>query len=228
MFCPNCKTEYRPGVRGCSDCHVPLVDTLPVSRGASAPADNSVDSDLPILLWDGMDPRALASIRAALDAKGIVYSDRPQDDPLLRTISRDPLEIWIQKQDEPAAREIVTDLFGDDSADDSDTVTDSSTRELADNSPQQDGSLAKNSADDEDDEQVDDIVEDFDPRDATCEVWAGSDKQMAQIFDDCLRNVGIGCVLSEAAGKTRVLVLPAAEKRAREVIREIVEQSPPK
>jgi hypothetical protein len=231
MFCPNCKTEYRPGVRECSDCHIPLVDTLSGSRAPSGPAADAADWDSPVMLWEGMDPRAFASVRAGLDAKGIPYSDRPQDSPLVRTIARDPLEIWIRQQDEPAGRTIVTDLFGDDPVDDYSATRhpqDSSAGPLADNSPQQDASGAEDSADDEDDEQVDDIVEDFDPRDATCEVWAGSDKQMAQIFDDCLRNVGIGCVLGESAGKTRVLVLPAAEKRAREVIREIVEQSPPK
>src|SRR4051812_16634520 len=28
-FCPTCRTEYRPGVTECADCHVALVDSLP-------------------------------------------------------------------------------------------------------------------------------------------------------------------------------------------------------
>src|ERR1051326_4940094 len=30
MFCPRCKAEYRLGFTKCSDCHVDLVDQLPV------------------------------------------------------------------------------------------------------------------------------------------------------------------------------------------------------
>ena len=28
-FCPECKAEYREGFTKCSDCHIPLTDTLP-------------------------------------------------------------------------------------------------------------------------------------------------------------------------------------------------------
>jgi len=35
MFCPQCEAEYLPHVRRCSDCDVPLVERLPVTRGDS-------------------------------------------------------------------------------------------------------------------------------------------------------------------------------------------------
>jgi hypothetical protein len=72
----------------------------------------------------------------------------------------------------------------------------------------------------------DDVVEDFDPDEATCEVWAGEDSKLADYLNDCLRGVGIGCVVIPEGTKFRVLVLPAAEKRAREVVHEIVEGAP--
>jgi hypothetical protein len=72
-----------------------------------------------------------------------------------------------------------------------------------------------------------DIVEDFDAERATCEIWVGEDARMAQYFDDCLRGVGIGCVVSDASGKLRVLVMPESEKRAKEIVREVVEGAPP-
>jgi len=37
MFCPQCKAEYRVGFVRCSDCHVDLVDYLPVEEPARAP-----------------------------------------------------------------------------------------------------------------------------------------------------------------------------------------------
>lgn len=84
------------------------------------------------------------------------------------------------------------------------------------------------SEDEDDSEPVpDDLVEDFDPGDATTEVWAGEDSVMAENLSNCLRNVGVGCALTDDGGKFRILVLPGSEKRAREIVREVVEGQPP-
>jgi hypothetical protein len=40
MFCPQCKAEYRVGFIRCSDCHVALVDHLPVEKPATAREDS--------------------------------------------------------------------------------------------------------------------------------------------------------------------------------------------
>ena len=37
MFCPQCGTEYRPIIRRCADCDVPLVERLPVAAGHPEP-----------------------------------------------------------------------------------------------------------------------------------------------------------------------------------------------
>jgi len=37
MFCPQCQAEYLPHVQRCSDCDVPLVERLPITRGDSEP-----------------------------------------------------------------------------------------------------------------------------------------------------------------------------------------------
>lgn len=29
MYCPQCRSEYRPGIKDCVDCEIPLVDVLP-------------------------------------------------------------------------------------------------------------------------------------------------------------------------------------------------------
>ncbi len=41
MFCPQCQGEYRPDIRHCSDCSVPLVEQRPVSRRDSERERNS-------------------------------------------------------------------------------------------------------------------------------------------------------------------------------------------
>ncbi len=73
----------------------------------------------------------------------------------------------------------------------------------------------------------DDIASEINPKDATSEIWSGDDRKMAETFKVCLREVGINCVLTANGGRQRVLVLPAAESRAKEIIREIIEQTPP-
>ena len=73
----------------------------------------------------------------------------------------------------------------------------------------------------------DDIAVEMNPKGATSEVWSGDDKKMAETFKVCLREVGINSVLIADGGRQRVLVAPAAESRAKEIIREIIEQTPP-
>jgi hypothetical protein len=55
MFCPQCRTEYRPGFEYCSDCGHALVDVLPPQPAAGLPNTslvtvgvfaNVVDADL--------------------------------------------------------------------------------------------------------------------------------------------------------------------------------------
>src|SRR5579859_7424717 len=42
-FCPVCHFEYRPGFSECSDCGVPLVDTLPARDARKQPRPASAD-----------------------------------------------------------------------------------------------------------------------------------------------------------------------------------------
>jgi hypothetical protein len=218
---------------------VPLVEALP-EEGANSASDSD-DSGASVKLWGGIDPRTFAAIRAALDESHIVHDDVTRESPLSSIYSPEPMQIWIGKADGLAAQKILEGIVGHEEA-----AGLTPRAEMAESAewmnpfklhqrvysgvpgleepiseeritgPQEDAGPAP-----------DDLVENFDPEEATCEVWSGGDEQMAQIFKECLQNVGIGSVASEHGGKTRLLVLPSAEKRAREVIREIVEQAPP-
>jgi hypothetical protein len=239
MFCPVCRAEYLPGPTECSDCRVPLVEALP--EKGTTPESEPDDSGASVKLWAGIDPRTFAAIRAALDKGHIAHDDVTRESPLSSINSSEPMQIWIGKADGPAGQEILEGMLGHEEA--AGLTPDAEMAESAEwmnpfklrqrvysgvpgleepiseeqiTGPQEDAGPAP-----------DDLVENFDPEDATCEVWSGGDEQMARIFKECLQNVGIGSVANEVGGKTRLLVLPSAEKRAREVIREIVEQAPP-
>ena len=43
----------------------------------------------------------------------------------------------------------------------------------------------------------------------------------------CLRENGIGCAVDDTEAEHRICVMPQSEKRAKEIIREVVEASPP-
>ena len=45
MFCPSCKAEYRVGFLRCSDCHVDLVDQLPIEKKSAVEREQGVTFD---------------------------------------------------------------------------------------------------------------------------------------------------------------------------------------
>ena len=58
-------------------------------------------------------------------------------------------------------------------------------------------------------------------------IRGGVNSLMAEILEDCLRENGIGCAVDQIGVKYRILVLPISEVRAREIIREVIEATPP-
>lgn len=198
------------------------------------------DLDSPELLWSGVDGGAFARITAALGEADVPFNDETPGARLLYASMRHPLEIWIQKADRDAAKSVLAQVLGtggDDEPAASDEVSASPggppprglhewAASVAGMSPPASPEAAET---EEPAEPVaDDLLEDFDPDEATLEVWSGEVKGMAQMLKDCLRENGIGCVIDgAAAGNQRVLVRPENETRAREIVREVVEGVPP-
>ncbi len=71
------------------------------------------------------------------------------------------------------------------------------------------------------------VPDDWDPEQATCEVWSGDDRAIAKNLCDCLRENGVGSRVPPEVMSLRILVLPGDEARAREIVREVIEQAPP-
>jgi hypothetical protein len=241
MFCPICKTEYRPGFTKCADCGVALVDHLPAG-GPPGDEDAPRDSEGRELLWSGLSAKLYEAIRDALDDAGIAHTDVEKEFGVLPTFEQSAQLIWIDPRDRDAARSILREVLDRPEAaeqHEEQLASDAGRMNLfglrrrgynvpprADNAPApaDDEELAEY---DTDSELPDDAPENFDPEDATSQVWTGEDMDIAQFLRDSLSGVGIGCVVSEDGGKGRVLVLPADEKRAREIVREVVEGAPP-
>ena len=239
MFCPNCKVEYRSGFTKCSDCGADLVEHL---SGDNLDEGGKVvtDSEGRELLWSGVHPTRLrVAICEALDAAHIAYKQTTKEFGLTPGSAQAALFVWVDRRDHGEACEILDKvLTNPDLADGA--GNDTSTHEAAVNplglnrkglelAESQDGTESENELPDyADDEPLpEDFAEDPDPEDTTAEVWAGDDAEMAQNLAACLRGVGVGCLLSEHGGKSRVRVLLEAEERAREIVREVVDASPP-
>lgn len=219
MFCPKCKLEYRQGFTTCSDCGVPLVRDL---TDASACSNEPQDPEGVDLLWTGTDPSASGAIANALDAAKIYFHTSTREVGPLPGLAMPVYAILIRARDQAIAHTALADAF----------------RKL--NSPAQDA--AELSADsvfpvhsasqEEDDDRTafplsDYLPEEIHPDDATAEVWSGSDAVLAQGLNDSLRENGIGCVLDKSEAGMRIAVRTYDEARAREIIREVVEATPP-
>ncbi len=238
MFCPVCKAEYRRGFIHCTDCDVDLVEHLPASDAAAATAgQNSADLDAPELVWSGVDSGAFAQIRAALDSAAVPYNDEPLEARLLYSSLRNPLEIWIQRADRDAAHKILTDLFGEERISTESEANPADLPELQERiglhrwatnlAGAPDHPTTQEEPEEAPSDVADDIVEDFDPDEATVEVWSGEEGHMAEIVKSCLRENGIGCMIPEGGAPARVLVQSRNAARAREIVREITEGAPP-
>ena len=238
MFCPICKTEYRPGFSECADCHVALVEKLPATGSADGDTPPT-DSDGMELLWSGLSSGLADEIRDTLDAAGIFHKDTDKDFGILPAFTQSAMFIWIKPADRDAAHTVLAESFAqrpdDERNVDGLAIDVKRVNPLSINRPVFNRVPGQSDVENEDEAPEsetphepapNDIVEDFDPQEATCEVWTGESEEMAQFFKDCLSGVGIGCVVSEDGGKLKLLVLPAAEGRAREVFREITEQTP--
>jgi hypothetical protein len=235
MFCPVCRSEYRKGFTQCNDCGVNLVPSLGAPKNLSS-LETDPNDDSVMLLWSGVDPRFFAALKDALDDAGIEYDENPPKPQLLAGVRSDRFQVRVRGGDFMAAKKLLADLG--EASEDSDGAPwlDASARNqscvdpfgfsrprinrIADSNP------SEEEPESESEDIPEDFVENFDPEEATVGIWTGADSQMAQIFQECLSNVGIGCAVDTNMGKTRLRVTPAAEKRAREVIREIEEGTP--
>ncbi len=211
MICPSCKCEYIRGVTQCADCDVALVDALdPLSSG---PAD-----DVRIVqIWRGRDPAEFDEVKQALEDAGIPFT-APDSKGSFNFIASEPsMEVWVAEEDQQKAGKIVLELEGQ--VDPSELT------------PEELESLALAEADQEDIEETTiqplNLSEHWYEDQPVAEVWSGGDQKFADNLAACLREVGIAWHEFSEEGHSRLVVLPEQEARAKEIVREVVEASPP-
>jgi hypothetical protein len=216
MFCPDCRAEYRPGFTRCSDCDVALVERLEETEVHS---NNPELSGTPELLWTGTDPRTRDGIIDALEIANVSHHTRSDKVGSLPGWSRQVYAIFTHTRDHHAATEALEQANRRRDA----------APEETDDGPGNSGSFSREpqAAEDDDSSDVppDYVPEDFDPEEATVEVWSGRDATTRENLITCLSNIGIGSATSDSGGQLRIHVTPASQQRALEMIRQISDAS---
>jgi hypothetical protein len=224
MYCPVCGAEYRPGFTVCSDCQVALVSDPPGGVSDHPSSDNASFA----LLWSGSDARIHAEICEALGRQKIPARTLGSEDHLFNLSTRPAFEVYVPADRVNSAREALKQVAD---LEESEKPSESGILEI----PAEDGAPEESAYDQEEEERGDRINRD--PLDATVEVWSGQSRELAAMIASSLRENHIPSRsdpdmaepqnASHATPAVRLLVFPEDEKRAKEIIREIVDAAPP-
>jgi len=234
MYCPVCGAEYRPGFSVCSDCQVALVPDPPASA-----ADTTAASSSFLTLWAGDDPLTHAEVCEALDSRKIPSRTMHREDRSFNVVTQPAFEVFVPPDALDSARAALKDILAAEEA----AKAAPDTAELQSDEDEDDEKEAEEDQDEEDRRSTLDL----DPLDATVEIWSGDDRDMASMIVSSLRENKILCRSesgphesgdeslradeskdnSERIGPSKLLVLPQDERRAKEIVREILDAAPP-
>jgi len=218
MFCPECKAEYRQGFTICADCEVPLVYQLPslsaVPEEPDAESSAESEEDPFCAFWSGDDSRIHAELCTVLEEAGIPYKTVRRQDYLFRPSIATALKLGVPFSLFEKAEAAVKEAFG------TDEDTGAGAVKLL--PPPEQPATVESFA----------LRDDWDPKNwfpehATVEVWSGDQPELSEMIGASLRENQIHDRW-EMKGKGQLLfVLPQDELRAREIVREIIEGTPP-
>ncbi len=99
MFCPECRTEYRPGFVRCADCDLPLVAKLPPEPPA-IPFDEVCTT---------FNPGDVAVITAILEGDGIAHAFQGETFNRVRPLV-EPVRLFVRRDQVGRARELLAEL----------------------------------------------------------------------------------------------------------------------
>ncbi|HXJ10851.1 MAG TPA: hypothetical protein VNH19_01155 [Candidatus Limnocylindrales bacterium] len=207
MFCPVCKTEYREGFKTCSDCHVELVDDLPVYDSPEAFA----------ALWSGENTAFQDRLLQELEQAKIGAVGIPRDvlfkgagDALgVRREPRFGFAVCVRSADMPAASRILERLLE---------------QEPGESAPEAESiPLSAEEA-----EVTAELPLNWNPETAAVEVWKGEEECQLKFIEDSLGGVGVPTRrMAEKGGPVRIMIRPQDEARGEEVVRQILENTVP-
>ena len=230
MFCPQCNAEYRPGFTRCADCGVDLVNDPPEYALAGKPpaADPGDPNEDPFCsFWKGQDARVHAELCEVLEQAGIPHKTIFRSDHLFNFSNFPAYEIGVPFSSFEKAEKVVQETYG------TDDVEDVGAQELAGLVVRPSGGvpilpeMVSLPPEDIPGPPAAGERADWFPEDATVNVWSADSPEQSEFLVAALHENGIHCRLDEQGSQTRLFVLPHDAARAREIVREVTEQTPP-
>ena len=168
-------------------------------------------------MWQGDDPGEYAAVKDALEEAGIAVIDQDSPGYFIFPSMRPKKEIYVSSKDLERAKKVLIDLQAWDEPE-----------ELSEGEQESLELLESENADsNQQDELVPDISEDWYEDDPVAEIWKGGNEHLADTLSACFREIGIASRKLSEADEWRVVVRPKQEARAKEVVREVVQASPP-
>ena len=112
MFCPVCRYEFRRGFTHCNTCDVDLVETLPPEEEVDhTPPPTAAQMDHPTLLWSGANGGIFSALTTALDDAQIPYNKEELDARLVFSSQHADLEVWVPVANLPQAQPILDSVL---------------------------------------------------------------------------------------------------------------------
>ena len=239
MICPQCKAEYRPGFTHCVDCDVDLVWELPKNaiemrqlggdgeyRVPGGPGDPNEDPFCSF--WKGDDPRVHAELCGVLDEARIPHNTVFRRDHLFNLRNYAAYEVGVPFSLYERAENAVKEAYGTDSVAGVDA-------EGAPLLPQGPGRPLRELPETLTPTPEEDIPgppsaregTDWFPEDATVRVWSTANGEPSDFLVAALHENSIRCRLEKNGFRAELFVLPEDERKARELVKEVVEGRPP-
>ena len=212
------------------------------------------DSDDPFCsFWRGDDPRIHAELCELLNEEGIPHKTIRREDHLFHLNTKSAFEIGIPFSQFEKAEDAIRDAYGtEDGQRDVDRLLPYGRGYIAEldgafpwqpplkglaraaigGGEEPESVVAPTSEEPDVDGQSEAGRRDWDPGDwnaeeATAEGWSGEQSYLGQMIEMALRENQIHARFEKAEGRNAIFVLPEDEARAREIVREVVEGTPP-
>jgi len=218
MFCPQCRAEYRPGFTRCADCDVDLVNDLPAEPD-DAEAARSELAD-PRTIWIGDQESDCLALCKDLKAANVPYEVAQ-----LVKGSRGRMgvnwryELAVSAENERHAKELLQ-------LPDKVVEWNSETSEEEDESQALLEYAERFKPDLDEPRRRRDYLKPFYPDDASVEIWQTGPEGHSGIQSALKENYIRVRMETQPDGSLKLFVLPEDEAAAREIVREIVGDSP--
>jgi hypothetical protein len=234
MICPQCRAEYRQGFTVCADCEVLLVPQYETGAALEAPAPpaepGDPNKDPFCAFWKGDDRRLHAELTSLLDAADIPHKTVRRQDHLFNLNNYPAFQIAVPFSFYERAERTIKEAFDLD-ASDPDAVRSLTASPLLSETPERIRKLPALLS-----LPADQAIPgppsagnpfNWFPEDANAAIWCGDDLSLHEMLTASLNENKIYCRSEITSERATIFVQPEDEPRAREIVREVCEASPP-